>query len=141
MKTSRNENTETQELQNVPSGLTLNMLLEKTKAKMGDKKFFTYNAVSNNCQDFLLAFLQSNNLGTETNYTFIKQDTKSLFDRLPVLKKLAKGTTDLGAAVGNNLKLSKYIHLRGLLHIINALKLRRIMTIISFVCVLSLFVS
>ena len=41
MKTSRNEkNTETQELQNVPSGLTLNMLLEKTKAKMGDKKFF-----------------------------------------------------------------------------------------------------
>ena len=36
MKTSRNEkNTETQELQNVPSGLTLNMLLEKNKSENG----------------------------------------------------------------------------------------------------------
>ena len=29
------------------------MLLEKTKAKMGDKKFFTYNAVSNKYQDLI----------------------------------------------------------------------------------------
>ena len=102
MKTSRNDkHTERQEIQNIPSGLTLNNLLENTKQKMGKKKFFTYNAVSNNCQDFLLAFLQSNNLGNEPNYTFIKQDTKSLFDGLPVLKKLAKGTTDFGAAVGD----------------------------------------
>ena len=51
MKTSRNEkHTEMQEIQNIPSGLTLNNLLENTKQKMGDKKFFTYNAVSNNCQ-------------------------------------------------------------------------------------------
>ena len=61
---------------------------------MGDEKFFTYNAVSNNCQDFLLAFLQSNNLGNNENYTFLKQDTESLFKRLPVLQKIAKSTTD-----------------------------------------------
>ena len=57
---------------------------------MGDEKFFTYNAVSNNCQGFLLAFLQSSNIGTPENYTFVKQDTESLFRRLPILQKIAK---------------------------------------------------
>ena len=76
MKTSRNEkNTEQQEISNIPPNITLNTLLGNTKNKMGDEKFFTYNAVSNNCQDFLLAFLQSNNLGNNENYTFVKQDT------------------------------------------------------------------
>ena len=97
-KISRNEsNTETQEVTNVPPNLTLNTLLNKTKAYMGDKKFFTYNAVSNNCQDFILAFLQSNSLGTPENYAFVKQDTEQLFKRLPVLQKIAKKTTDLDA--------------------------------------------
>ena len=50
---------------------------------MGDETFFTYNAVSNNCQDFLLAFLQSNNLGNNENYTFVKQDTESPWIKTP----------------------------------------------------------
>ena len=91
IKSSRNEkNTEQQEISNVPPNLTLNGMLEKTRRQMGDEKFFTYNAVSNNCQGFLLAFLQSSNIGTPENYTFVKQDTESLFRRLPILQKIAK---------------------------------------------------
>ena len=84
MKTSRNEkHTEQQEISGIPPNITLNTLLENTKKRMGDEKFFTYNAVSNNCQDFLLAFLQSNNLGSHENYTFVKQDTEKLSKRCP----------------------------------------------------------
>ena len=82
---------------------------------MGDETFFTYNAVSNNCQDFLLAFLQSNNLGNNENYTFVKQDTESLFKRLPVLQKIAKSTTDLGATIGDQTdELQRFFSGRGL---------------------------
>ena len=59
LKSPRNEkNTEQQEISSVPTNLTLNSLLENTRKRMGDEKFFTYDPVSNNCQDFLLAFLQ-----------------------------------------------------------------------------------
>ena len=82
---------------------------------MGDEKFFTYNAVSNNCQDFLLAFLQPSNIGTPENYTFVKQDTESLFRRLPILQKIAKSTTDLGATIGDQTDdLQRFFTGRGL---------------------------
>ena len=116
IKSSRNEkNTEQQEISNVPPNLTLNGMLEKTRRQMGDEKFFTYNAVSNNCQDFLLAFLQSSNIGTPENYTFVKQDTESLFRRLPILQKIAKSTTDLGATIGDQTDdLQRFFTGRGL---------------------------
>jgi uncharacterized protein YoxC len=57
--------------------------------------------VNNNCQDFIMAFLQSSNVGNQSDYSFVKQDTKSLFKKLPYLKNLSKGVTDLGAAVGD----------------------------------------
>ena len=45
-------------------------------------KYFTYSAKDNNCQDFILAVLKANNIGNEEDYSFVKQDTKSLFENL-----------------------------------------------------------
>ena len=38
--------------------------MEKTKEYMGDKKFFGYSAKDNNCQDFIVAILRSNSIGS-----------------------------------------------------------------------------
>ena len=37
-----------------PPGITLNVLLQNTKIKMGNS-FLTYSARDNNCQNFILA--------------------------------------------------------------------------------------
>ena len=81
----------------VPPGLTLNMMLERTHLLMGGK-FLTYSASSNNCQDFILAMLQSNNLSTPVNTLFVKQATQSLFT--PQLRKISNTITD-AAGVAN----------------------------------------
>lgn len=80
----------------LPQGLTINKALEQTKNRMGDK-FFTYSASSNNCQDFILAFLQANNMGSEEDYTFVKQNTEQLFKNLPILRKIADAVTGVAA--------------------------------------------
>ena len=82
----------------VPSGLTLNKALEKTEAAMGDL-YATYSAKSNNCQDFILAFLKSNDMGDEKVYSFVKQDVGSLFGKSDFLRKFTNTVTDIGAKV------------------------------------------
>ena len=71
-------------------------MLERTHLLMGGK-FLTYSA-SNNCQDFILAMLQSNNLSTPVNTLFVKQATQSLFT--PQLRKISNTITDI-AGVAN----------------------------------------
>lgn len=78
--------------------LTINEMLDNTENYMGEKDFFGYSVI-NNCQDFIVAFFKSNNIGDESDITFIKQDTKQLFQNLPYLRKLANTVTDLGAKV------------------------------------------
>jgi len=73
--------TETEDIPDIQPGLTLNTLLNNAKNRMG-AKYFTYSAKDNNCQDFILAVLQANNIGNEQDYSFIKHDTKSLFEGL-----------------------------------------------------------
>lgn len=82
----------------VPSGLTINKALEKTEQAMGDL-FATYSAKSNNCQDFILAFLKSNGMGDEKVYAFVKQDVGSLFGKSDFLRKFTNTVTDIGAKV------------------------------------------
>ena len=87
------------EIQNIDfsqPNLTLNMMMENTKNLMG-QKFLSYGAKSNNCQDFILAILNSNNLGNEEDKTFVKQNTESLFNKLPYLRKLSNTLTTTGA--------------------------------------------
>lgn len=94
---SKKSDQESKEVINVPYE-TINVMLDNTKKYMG-KKYFDYDASNNNCQDFIVAFFKSNNIGDESDITFIKQNTKQLFNKLPALKKIAKATTDLGATV------------------------------------------
>ena len=82
----------------VPSGLTLNKALEKTSEAMGDL-YATYSAKSNNCQDFILAFLKSNGMGDAKVYSFVKQDVSTLFGKTDFLRKFTNTVTDIGAKV------------------------------------------
>ena len=80
----------------IPGGLTLNQALDKTKERMGGK-YFTYSAKDNNCQDFIVSFLHSNNIGSETDVSWVKQETKVLFEGNDRLRKIANTLTDIGA--------------------------------------------
>ena len=81
---------------NVSHNIPFKELLENTRSRMGNR-FFKYDSASNNCQDFILNVLQANNLGTEQDYAFIKQDTEALFVGLDKTRALARNVTDFGA--------------------------------------------
>lgn len=69
--------------------------------KMGDA-YFTYNAFSNNCQDFLMASLEANGMSTMLTKNFLKQDTKKLVEETPSLSRyLAEGITNLANKATN----------------------------------------
>lgn len=83
--------------------LTISELLERTRLFMGNAKFSNYNALTNNCQDFVSAVLRSNNLLTDSLYEFIKQDAASVFRNMPFFtERVARFFTDAGA-VANRL--------------------------------------
>ena len=90
-------NTESKNVVGTIQPVSLNDMLLNTKKYMGDTKFYGYSARDNNCQDFIVAFLKSNNLGNNDDFTFIKQNTKDLFNNLPSLRKLSNTITDIGA--------------------------------------------
>jgi hypothetical protein len=81
---------------NIPNGLSLNVLLDRTKQLMGSR-FLTYSARDNNCQSLILAMLQSNNLSTPQNVLFTKQSTQELFT--PQLRKITNTITDIAGKV------------------------------------------
>jgi len=83
-------------ISNLPQGLTIEEMLNKTEEYMGKRNFFSYSAKDNNCQDFIVGIFRANKIGDEQDITFIKQDTKSLFRDLPYLRKLANTITDIG---------------------------------------------
>ena len=72
--------------------ITVNELLQKTQALMGNK-YFTYSGYSNNCQHFILAIFNAN--GISSGLDFIKQNTDSIFSEHPNLRKFANTVTDI----------------------------------------------
>lgn len=83
--------------------LTISELVERTRLFMGNAAFSNYNALYNNCQDFVLATLRANNLLTDSLFTFIKQDASSVFRNMPFFTdRVARFFTDAGA-VANRL--------------------------------------
>jgi len=84
---------------NVPSGLTLSKMLEQTEKRMGQTKFIQYSAYSSNCQDFLYNVMKANGINDNTILSFIKQDTKAIFQNNPTLRKLVNTVTDTHAVV------------------------------------------
>jgi len=91
-------NTQTQVVTQYSEGLTPNGILGNAQNYMGGK-FFTYSARDNNCQDFILAIFNSNNIGTAEDKSFVKQDTKQLFGNMTGLRKLSNTVTGIGATV------------------------------------------
>ena len=89
---------ETMEVKSIPEGITIQSLIDKTKEYMGDEKFSNYSSKDNNCQDFLLAVLQSNGILNDELKSFIKQDADAVFQKMPkISEKIAKVITDVGA--------------------------------------------
>jgi hypothetical protein len=94
---------------NIPSGLTLNILLANTRQFMGNK-FLAYSSYDNNCGHFVLSILRSNNLLTSQNISFTEQTTKNLFT--PNLRKITKSTADVAGKIdiirqGGDVKVAK----------------------------------
>ena len=79
------------------TNIKLQDFVDKTAKTMG-AKFAPYNAFDNNCQDFIMASLKSNGLGTQADYDFVKQDTKDLFKGRQGWIDMMKGATDLASA-------------------------------------------
>ena len=81
---------------NLREGLSLNILLERTRKNIGDK-FYTYKGQDNNCQFFINSILKSNGLNTDELEKFVMQDTRHLFDGNPRFRKIVNSITDIGA--------------------------------------------
>ena len=77
--------------------VTFGQLLENTKQAMGSK-YFIYNAQTNNCQDFILNMLRSNNLLTQDLTNFIKQDIETLFKKFNNASTVMNTFTNIGTA-------------------------------------------
>lgn len=83
---------------NIPADLTINILLDRAREKMGEQAFYSYDAKNNNCQDFVMKTLKASGLGTSGDFDFIKQDTKSFFGKNGYAEKIVKVITDIDAA-------------------------------------------
>jgi len=91
---------ETKVLGNMKQGLTLKGLLQGGERVMGNK-FIPYDAVHNNCQDFIMGILRGSDIGDQSDFDFIKQHTKDFFkgkDQKHV-RQTAKFLTDAGGKV------------------------------------------
>lgn len=74
--------------------------------------YFTYDAFTNNCQNYILNVLQSNNLITSDAKNFIYQPVDDMIKELPsYVKKFASLTTKVGSYVDKGLQS---LGLRGL---------------------------
>ena len=96
------KNTQYEEATYIPSGLTFKELLDNGQ-KIQGKKWFVYNAVSNNCQDYIIALLKGSSILTKQLQDFIKQDVKTLFETLPGTKKVM----DVVTGIGNKIDIIK----------------------------------
>jgi hypothetical protein len=114
--TFHREKSECRNIQINRNNITLKDLLTKTERQMGGR-FYTYSAKNNNCQEFVLQILKSNQLGDENIYDFVKQDTKQLFKDDSYLRKLSNSVTSIGEKastifMGRGIEKNeqKYIH-------------------------------
>ena len=83
----------------IPSNLSVNELLNNTREKIGDRLFFDYDGIKNNCQDFLFNLLNTNGFDSSnpTMKSFIKQDLVKLSKNLSqTSKKIMNTLTNLG---------------------------------------------
>jgi hypothetical protein len=83
---------------------TIAEFLEKGRRQMGEK-FYTYNAFTSNCQDWVANMVSANGLLDAEARKWVKQDIDKLIKELPTLTKWgAEKLTDVARNVGNPLE-------------------------------------
>ena len=75
---------ETSPVSNLPDGLTIGGLFDAGRKKMGSK-YYTYNALSNNCQRFVAENLDA--IGASYDKDWVVQNLEQLAKRLPAWQK------------------------------------------------------
>jgi len=80
----------------IKSNLTINQLLYNTQQLMGSD-YFNYGGLYNNCQDFILAILKSNDINDNNLNNWIKQDIKYIKNNWPTLKNIMDFSTNTKA--------------------------------------------
>jgi hypothetical protein len=90
-------NAQYMEVPTIPSGLTVNQLIENTRNKMKEK-FIPYSSSSNNCQNFVLNMLRGNNMSSPEIEAFVMQKVDMIF-KDPNFKKFADAITGLGEKI------------------------------------------
>ena len=81
---------------NIPLGDFINNAMKS----MGEDRYITYDALKNNCQDFLMGSLNANGLLNAGLSKFIKQDLTELIENTSEFSKiLAKGATGIGGTL------------------------------------------
>lgn len=79
---------------------TLNDMLDKTRARMGDQAYFEYDMLSHNCQNYVANLLISEDLYTPDVEAFVYQNIAEIIKEIPEYsKRLIRGTTDLDATI------------------------------------------
>jgi hypothetical protein len=77
--------------------ITVAELFGNAIKKEGDA-LWSYNAVKNNCQDYVLSILGASGLLPANARSFVKQDIPTLFKKLPgYTESIAKNITDFAA--------------------------------------------
>ena len=82
----------------IPSGLTFKELLDNGKKVLGNK-YFAYDAIKSNCQDYIIGILKGSSILDDNLQQFIKQDVETIFKTLPITKKIMNAVTGTGAVV------------------------------------------
>jgi len=91
-------NAESYVLKDIPFNLSLNTFLSQAQASTSPEVYFKYDALTTNCQEYILRLLESNGLinSNPDAKKFIYQDMATLKKQLPsVSQKIMKGITDL----------------------------------------------
>lgn len=80
-----------------PSNLTIRQIYNNASKLIGNQRFYSDNASSSNCQDFVMGLLNGSNLANPAIQAFVKQDTKILFANDPKLRKIANSMATIGS--------------------------------------------
>ena len=83
---------------NIPQKMTISHFLNRGRQDVGDQTWFTYDAFSNNCQQFVATMLKANDLYLPHIQEFVMQPVDELVKKLPAYTSwLARKATDLGS--------------------------------------------
>lgn len=83
--------TEMLQVLDIPPALSIDTFVENGRIHLGDRKFYIYDAFTQNCQYFINGLLEGNSMGNEQIYNFVRQDIKFLFKRFKNIKTATKG--------------------------------------------------